>query len=105
MPTQLVVASLCLLIGLSGCTWVKLTTEGEKVAVVSSVDSACNKLGTTTSIGRAEIASVDRNEAKVASELETLARNHAAGMGGNTIVSQGSVSEEGQQTFVVYQCP
>ncbi|MFB3076437.1 MAG: DUF4156 domain-containing protein [Lysobacterales bacterium] len=105
MLTRTVVISLLFSIGLAGCTWVKLTNEGEKVTVTSSVNSACKKLGSTTSIGRSELASIDRNEAKVATELETLARNHAAGMGGNTIVAQGPVTKEGQQTFSVYECP
>ena len=99
------VTSLLVLIGLAGCTWVKLTSEGEKVAMVNSADPACNKLGTTTSIGRSEVASIERNQAKVATELETLARNHAAGMGGNTILPAGPVTEEGQRTFTVYDCP
>jgi len=92
-------------VGLSGCTWVKLTTEGEQVAVMSRADPACKKLGRTTSIGVSELASIDRNEAKVATELETLARNQAPGLGGNTIVPNGPVSKEGEQTFTVYQCP
>jgi hypothetical protein len=105
MPSRTVVALVFLFIGLSGCTWVKLTTGGEQVAVASRADPACKKLGATTSIGVSEVASVDRNEAKVATELETLARNQAAGMGGNTIVPDGPVTKEGQQTFSVYQCP
>jgi hypothetical protein len=105
MPTRTVVALFLLFIGLSGCTWVKLTTEGEQVAVVSRADPACNKLGHTTSMGLSEIASIDRKEAKVATELETLARNQAAGLGGNTIVPDGPVTKEGEQTFTVYQCP
>ena len=92
-------------IALSGCTWVKLTGEGEQVSVMNSVAPGCKKLGGTKSISRAEIASIDRNRDKVATELTTLARNHAAEMGGNAIVAEGPVSAEGQQTFAVYKCP
>jgi hypothetical protein len=105
MSSRTVVTLVLLFIGLSGCTWVKLTTEGEKVTVVSSADPACKKLGRTTSTGVSELASIDRNEAKVATELETLARNQAASMDGNTIVADGPVTEDGQQTFTIYQCP
>jgi hypothetical protein len=90
--------------GLAACTWVKLTSEGEAVTVMSSAGPACKKLGSTKSIGRSEVASVDRNEEKVATELETLARNQAAGMGGNTIVPAGPVSADGQRTYAVYKC-
>jgi hypothetical protein len=100
--TLLVVIALVSL--LTGCTWVKLTSEGEKVVVLETAFSACKKLGTTTSNGKADIASVDRNEEKVATELATLARNQAATMGGNAIVAQGPVTGEGQKTFAVYHC-
>ena len=99
------IATILIAIGLSGCTWVELSSQGENVSVASSADSACKKLGATKSISRAEIASIDRNEDKVATELATLARNHAAEMGGNLIVAEGAVTEAGQQTFGVYKCP
>jgi hypothetical protein len=105
MPSRAVIASFLLLAGISGCTWVSLTKEGVQVAVMNNVDASCKKLGTTTSIGRSEVASIDRNEEKVATELETLARNHAATMGGNAIVRVGPVTADGQQNFAVYNCP
>ena len=106
LPTHCaaIIAGLALLTALPGCTWVKLTDQGSTVTLVESVASNCEKLGTTTSIGKADIASVDRSEEKVATELTTLARNHAATMGGNTIVPEGSVTDQGQQTFSVYTC-
>ena len=92
-------------IGLSSCTWVKLTEDGARVLVRTSVPSDCERLGRTTSMGKAEIAKVDRKQTKVATELETLARNYAVGMGGNTIVAEDEITEDGKQTFVVYNCP
>jgi hypothetical protein len=92
-------------IGLSSCTWVKLTEEGARVLVQTTVQSDCERLGRTTSMSKAEIAKVDRKESKVATELETLARNHAVGMNGNTIVAEGEMTEDGKQTFIVYSCP
>ncbi len=91
--------------GLTACTWVKLTSEGENVSVINSADSACERVGRTISMGKADIASFDRNTEKVATELATLARNHAAVMGGNVIVAEGPVTKEGEQTFTVYKCP
>jgi hypothetical protein len=105
MLSRIVITSLLLVAGVSGCTWVNLTKEGEQVAVASTADPTCKKLGSTTSIGRSELASIDRNEEKVATELETLARNHAVEMGGNTIVPSGPVTEDGQRAYAVYKCP
>jgi hypothetical protein len=105
MLQRTAITVLLLSFGLAACTWIKLTHEGEAVTVTSSADPACKKLGSTTSVGRSEVASINRNEEKVATELETLARNQAPGMGGNTIVPAGPVSEDGQRTFTVYRCP
>ena len=45
----------------------------------------------------------ERPASAVAEELETVARNSAANMGGDTIVPL-TVIEDGKQTFVVYKC-
>jgi hypothetical protein len=95
--------AICL--GLSSCTWVKLTEDGAIVLVRTTAPSDCERLGRTTSMSKAEIAKVDRKQAKVATELETLARNYAVGMGGNTIVAEDEITEDGKQTFIVYSCP
>lgn len=89
----------------TGCTWVKLTEQGEKVYVVKAneVDN-CKRLGTTEASGKDRVGFMERNEAKVAKELETLARNSAARTGGDTIVADGPV-EEGRQIFIIYDCP
>ncbi|MEQ8264734.1 DUF4156 domain-containing protein [Pseudohaliea sp.] len=89
---------------LSACTWVRLSDAGRDVAVVSTAPSNCKRLGTSTSVTRASIASIDRRDAKVVGELETLARNAAGKMGGDTIVAETAISEEGEQSFVVYRC-
>lgn len=89
---------------LSGCTWVKLSTGGETVTVVSAVATSCKKLGTTSSTTKADIASIDRKSAKVATELETLARNAAAEMGGDTIVAETDVTEAGSRRYGIYRC-
>ena len=105
MPQLRTMTLILLLVGLTACTWVKLTSEGENVNVINSPDSACERVGRTTSVGKANVASFDRNSDKVATELATLARNHGANMGGNAIVAEGPVTEEGEQTFTVYNCP
>lgn len=89
---------------LAGCTWVDLTPEGETVTVVSSVPDSCKRLGSTTSVTRADIASIDRNDKKIATELQTLARNAAARMGGDTVAAEAEISDSGEQAFGVYRC-
>ena len=98
-----VIAGLAALAG--GCTWVKLTTPGEgvRVGTVAQVAS-CRKLGATHTKTSTRIAFFSRSPRKIDSELESLARNEAADMGGDTIVAQGPTSSEGRRSFDVYRC-
>jgi len=89
---------------MSACTWVELTEQGKGVKVMSEAPSECKKLGATRSMTKSDIASIDRNREKVATELETLARNAAASMGGDTIVPETEISEQGEQSFGIYDC-
>jgi hypothetical protein len=98
-----VIAGLAALAG--GCTWVKLTGPGEgvRVGTVAQVAS-CEKLGATHAKTSTRIAFFSRSAQKIDTELESLARNEAAEMGGNTIVAQGPASSEGRRTFDVFRC-
>ena len=92
------------LLMLSGCAWVKLTPEGEKARVLSKSEvSKCKLLGQTTVSLKSKIAGFDRNAEKVKKELETLARNHAVDLDGDTVVPESEI-KNGQQVFSVYRC-
>ena len=88
---------------LSACSTLKLTEGGEKVRVLDPAEvSSCKNLGrTNTSVTDRVI--FERPADAVAEELQIVARNSSARMGGDTIVPL-TVIEEGQQTFVVYKC-
>ena len=88
---------------LSACSSLKLTESGEKVRVLDPAEvSSCKNLGrTNTSVTDRVI--FERPADAVAEELQIVARNSAARMGGDTIVPL-TVIEDGQQTFVVYKC-
>jgi len=97
------VACTALLAG--ACTWVKLTNPGEGVHVgtVNEV-AACQKLGATHAKTSAKAGIFTRSTKKVDTELDTLARNEAADMGGDVIVAQGPTSSEGRRSYDVYRC-
>jgi hypothetical protein len=88
---------------LSACSSLKLTESGEKVRVLDPAEvSSCKNLGrTNTSVTDRVI--FERPADAVAEELQIVARNSSARMGGDTIVPL-TVIENGQQTFVVYKC-
>ncbi|MEJ2418466.1 MAG: DUF4156 domain-containing protein [Exilibacterium sp.] len=88
-----------------GCTWVKLDPEAENVRTLYASEAAsCQRLGITASKSMSKVGFVNRSQEKLKTELNTLARNEAAKMGGNAIVAKSDV-EEGSQRFIVYRCP
>jgi hypothetical protein len=97
------IAGLAALAG--GCTWVKLTEPGNgvRVGTVAQVGS-CQKLGATHAKTSSRVLFFSRSPQKMDAETETLARNEAAEMGGNTIVAQGPTSSEGRRSFDVFRC-
>ena len=89
---------------LNACSWVKATPEGESVRVASAdAVGDCVRKGKVTVSLKSRVAGVERKPTKVATELETLARNEGAGLGGDTVVAE-SIVTEGSQVFGVYQC-
>lgn len=95
---------LALLPALHACTWVKPTPEGAKVVVSDGAGvNHCERKGEVASILKSRVGAYERNATKVAGELETLARNEAALMGGDTVVAESNV-KDGRQVFGVYKC-
>ena len=81
----------------------KLTDEGEKVRVLEPSEvSSCKNMGRTNTSVTAKVI-IERPADAIAKELQIVARNSAAGLGGDTIVPL-TVIENGAQTFVVYKC-
>ena len=60
---------------------------------------SCKKLGNTS----VSVADLHRQPHIIADNLQTLARNAAAEMHGDTVVAASEV-EEGKQKFNVYRC-
>ena len=63
----------------------------------------CKLLGKTTVSVKADIASIERNKEKVKNELETLARNNAINLKGDTVVAITNI-HKGQQVYNIYRC-
>ncbi len=99
------VISLCLIgLFLTACTWVKLSSEAEQVRIVEAVHVAnCKFAGTTTVSVKSDVISFKRNPEKIKTELETLARNEAIKLKGDTLVEDTDI-QDGEQTFKVYKC-
>jgi len=97
-------AVVCLITAAGGCSWVKPTELGARVRVATTGEvEDCADAGTTHVSVMDKLGVVDRNQAKVAEELATLARNSAVQLGGDTVVATTEIVD-GAQTFAVYQC-
>ena len=105
MNKAFIAATLLAPVGLlAACTWVKTTPEGEAVRVAQASEVGdCVYKGQVDSSLKSRIGPFERKPSKVALELETLARNEAALMGGDTVVAQTGV-KDGRQEFGVYLC-
>jgi Domain of unknown function (DUF4156) len=97
--------ALLLLSVLSSCTWVSLTDEGARVQLRTLEQArACERKSRVTVSVKDKIGGIARNEDKVRGELETLARNEAARVGGNAVAAE-SEPTDGRQVFLIYHCP
>lgn len=91
---------------LSGCTFVEPTPHAEDVLVLKPHQAReCEQLRRSTSQVLDKVWFVNRNKEKMAEELETLARNTAAELGGNAVVADSEIEEGGKQRFIIYNCP
>ena len=87
-----------------GCSWVNLSENAEKVRVldISEVGS-CKKKGKTVASVRDKVLGVERNQEKIAKELEAIARNEAPELNADTVVPATPI-KDGQRTFYLYKC-
>jgi hypothetical protein len=89
---------------LSACSWVSVSSSGEKVRVLSADEvSGCKHLGKTTVSTAGKIGALERYPEKIQEELNTLARNSAPELGGDTVVAVDK-PVDGRQVFEVYRC-
>ena len=97
--------ALCLtIICLPACAWVETTKEGKEVTLVKSFNvKDCLKLGTTNATVTHKIGILTRNDESVTEDLIIVAKNRAAELGADSIVSKGP-AVEGKMSFDMYNC-
>lgn len=90
---------------LSGCNWLPVTPEGSQIKLEPSAQAVrqCEKKGTINVTVKDRFGVMKRGADIVAEEAETMARNDATAMGGNTIVAETQL-QDGRQQYGVYAC-
>ncbi|HEX9184346.1 MAG TPA: DUF4156 domain-containing protein [Burkholderiales bacterium] len=87
-----------------GCSFVELTKEGEGVRIAKAEEvAACTGLGRTTASVAHEVGFIPMHPERVQENINLIARNSGANMGGDTIVPASGITD-GRQTFEVYRC-
>ena len=87
----------------SGCTFVHLAPGAGKVSVLATAPSGCAKRGEVEVSVKDRVGPYARSEAQVRDELETLARNEAPGLGGDSVQPLDG-PEDGRQRYAVWRC-
>jgi hypothetical protein len=100
-PMSKLVAASAILV--SGCTWVHMAPGASAVRVAATAPSGCEQRGEVEVGVKESIAFYERNPLRVRDELETLARNEAPGLGGDTVQPLDGY-EDGNQRFAVWRC-
>lgn len=88
---------------LSSCTWVHMAPGAKAVRVVESAPAGCEARGEVEVSVKDSIGFYERNRLRVRDELETLARNEAPGLGGDTVQPLDGY-EDGTQRYAVWRC-
>ena len=86
------------------CTWVRVSDAGQAVKVVPNEEVlGCERVGSTKARVVRKLWLVPRRQVDVERELDALARNEGAGLGGNVVTPMGG-EQAGQREFAVYTC-
>ena len=105
MKNQLVLLPLLISLSLAaGCTVVKVSEAGKNVNLVDANSvSSCQRVGMVSTSVLDNVLFIPRNEGKVQSDLDKLARDEAVLMSANTLVHVSTV--EGRGNYIAYNCP
>lgn len=97
--------SLFAVLAAAGCSWVTLEKGASDVLVLPAerITADCKSLGNVTVSVLDKVGVLERHDEEVVEDLHVLARNHAVGQGGDTVVPQGEV-KDGSRGYAVYRC-
>ena len=96
---------LALIAALAACSFVSLNPQAQNISVSHNMSelSSCKFLG-NTNVSLWSKAGTFQSDSTTESQLDTLARNEAATMGGNIVYPESAVAN-GQRAYGVYNCP
>lgn len=88
----------------AGCTYVKLDPAAEDIENLSKERvQKCERLGQTRVSVAQNVGFIARGDRAIRNDLEILARNSAAEMGGDTITPESEI-QNGKRSYGVFNC-
>lgn len=103
MRPLLLLPVLAATLALGACTWVPIAPSAQGVRVLRAAPAGCDKVGEIDVEVTDKVMLYQRNPLRVAEELETLARNQAAGIPATDIHPLGAPAD-GTQRFAAWRC-
>lgn len=92
-------------VALAACSFVSLNPQAQNTTVSTNTNALSNcKFMGNTNVSLWSKAGTFQSQSTSESQLDTLARNEAATMGGNTVSPESAINN-GQRTYRVYNCP
>ena len=93
------------LLPLSACTWVHMAPGASAVRVLAAgaAPASCTNRGEVEVSVKDSLGPYERNPLRVRDELETLARNEAPGLNGDSVQPLDG-PEDGRQRYTVWRC-
>lgn len=89
---------------IAGCSFVTLDPEAEEVEILAPERASdCERLGQTRVTTADRVLFIPRGARAIEDDLDRLARNSTADMGGDTAVRKTDI-EEGKATYEVFDC-
>lgn len=88
----------------AGCSFVTLDSAAQNVEVISLERAEnCERVGRTRVTVADQVGFIARSDRRIRRDLDRLARNSGAEMGGDTVALASAVSE-GRATYGVFKC-
>lgn len=91
-------------LALGGCSFTEVDPAAQRIEVLEAARvSHCERLGDTQVSVAHKVGFIARGDEAIQNDLNNLARNSAADMGGDTVTPIDE-PRNGKQTFEVYDC-
>lgn len=89
---------------LAACSFIPVTPGADRVVLLpDNFVGNCKLLGQTNAMVPTKFGFIEHGSESIEKNLQSIARNDAVAMGGDSIVKASAI-KEGRQSFKIYKC-